>query len=111
MEFPFSSISASVKEFSRISGLGESTVWAMIHDRRLESVAIGRRRLVLIDSYRKLIERQRAAPPQDARRNTAVPRLGSKRRTPGPAPVSDLGAKRLCRRPRKRKSAATAPAE
>lgn len=111
MEFPFSGISASVKEFSRISGLGESTVWAMIHDRRLESIAIGRRRLVLIDSYRKLIERQRAAPPQDARRNTAVPQPGSKRRTPAPAPVSDLGAKRLCGRPRKRKSAATAPAE
>ena len=98
-------------EVARLLGYRNATALAMIHDRRLESIAIGRRRLVLIDSYRKLIERQRAAPPQDARRNTAVPRLGSKRRTPGPAPVSDLGAKRLCRRPRKRKSAATAPAE
>src|SRR5438105_6792918 len=69
-------ISAPVKEFSRISGLGESTVWAMIHDGRLETIAIGRRRLVLIDSYRRLIKQQRAEAPKDARRNGTVPPLG-----------------------------------
>jgi hypothetical protein len=75
MEIPSDIISTSVAEFSRISGLGQSTVWAMIHDGRLESIAIGRRRLVLVDSYRQLIKAQRA--PQDARRNHAVPALGS----------------------------------
>jgi excisionase family DNA binding protein len=42
MQIPFYTISASVKEFARISGLGESTVQAMIHDGRLESIASGR---------------------------------------------------------------------
>jgi hypothetical protein len=93
MELPAEIISAPVKEFSRISGLGESTIWAMIHDGRLESIAIGRRRLVLIESYRRLIEQQRAAPPRDARRNSAVPPLGSNRRGAVPSSVTNAGAK------------------
>ena len=55
-------ITAPVNEFSRLSGLGISTVWQMMKDGRLESVAVGRRRLVVIDSYRRLIEEQREAP-------------------------------------------------
>lgn len=103
MKSPFDIISASVKEFARISGLGESTVWAMIHDRRLETIAIGRRRLVLIDSFRRLIEQQRAAPPSDARRNSAVPALGNKRAEPKPAPPhpDEILPKRRVGRPRK----------
>jgi hypothetical protein len=77
MDFSPDVISAPVREFARISGLGESTVWAMIHDGRLETIAIGRRRLVLIDSYRRLIERQRTGPQLDARRNGVVPPLRS----------------------------------
>jgi excisionase family DNA binding protein len=55
-------ITAPVNEFAQLSGLGVSTVWAMIKDKRLEAIAIGRRRLIVIDSYRRLIEGQRAAP-------------------------------------------------
>lgn len=66
-------ISAPVSEFARISGLGQSTVWAMISDGRLETVAIGRRRLVLLDSYKRLIEGLRAGPVADCRRNSTVP--------------------------------------
>jgi hypothetical protein len=77
MDFPADVISAPVREFARISGLGESTIWAMIHDGRLETIAIGRRRLVLIDSYRRLIKQQRAEAPKDARRNGTVPALGT----------------------------------
>jgi excisionase family DNA binding protein len=103
MEIPSNVISASVREFARISGLGESTVWAMIHDGRLESVAIGRRRLVLIESFRKLIEQQRAAPPRDARRNSTVPALGSKKANPNPSSAAspDIPHKRKRGRPRK----------
>jgi hypothetical protein len=46
MEIPCDVISASVRKFSRMSGFGESTVWKLIHDGDLETVAIGRRRLV-----------------------------------------------------------------
>lgn len=90
MEIPSHTISASVKEFARISGLGESTVWAMIRDGRLESIAIGRRRLVLIESYRRLIQQQLAAPPRDARRNSAVSPLGGKRHHPVLPATTDL---------------------
>jgi hypothetical protein len=55
-------ITAPVNEFAQLSGLGVSTVWAMIKDKRLETIAIGRRRLIVIDSYRRLIEGQRATP-------------------------------------------------
>ena len=77
MEFPPDVISLSVREFSRISGLGESTIWKMIHDCKLESIGIGRRRLVLLASYRQLIKEQQAGPPRDARRNGTVPALGT----------------------------------
>jgi len=35
----------------------------MIGDGRLDSILIGKRRLIVLDSYRKLVERQRAAAP------------------------------------------------
>ena len=61
-------ISASINEFCILSGLGRTLVYDMINDGRLDSVKIGKRRLILIDSYRRLIERERArraAPDQD----------------------------------------------
>ena len=54
-------ISAPVDVFCRISGLGRNSVFEMIADGRLESVKIGRRRLVIIDSYRRLIREEQAA--------------------------------------------------
>jgi hypothetical protein len=53
---------ASVKKFAAIADLGESTVWKLIHDGQLETIAVGRKRLVVVESYRRLIEAQRAAP-------------------------------------------------
>jgi hypothetical protein len=100
MQTPSDIITAPVKEFSRLSGLGESTVWVMLNDGRLESIAVGRRRLVLVDSYRRLIDEQLSAPPQDARRNGAVPALGSKRPGP-PGTEPEPTSKRGRGRPRK----------
>jgi hypothetical protein len=88
MEIPSDVISASVRKFSRMSGFGESTVWKLIHDGDLETVAIGRRRLVLIDSYRRLIEKLRQGTPQDARRNSTVPSLGSTKQQLTPADLT-----------------------
>jgi excisionase family DNA binding protein len=56
-------ISAPIGEFCVLSGLGRTVVYEMIGDGRLDAIKIGKRRLVLIDSYRRLIERQRAAAP------------------------------------------------
>jgi excisionase family DNA binding protein len=57
-------ITAPVGEFCRLAGIGRSLVYEMIGDGRLDSITIGKRRLIVLDSYRKLIERQRAAPIQ-----------------------------------------------
>lgn len=59
---PTDQITAPVNEFARLSGLGISTVWGMVRRGELDSIAIGRRRLVVIESYHRLIERQRANP-------------------------------------------------
>jgi excisionase family DNA binding protein len=55
-------ISAPIGEFCILSGLGRTVVYEMINNGRLESIKIGKRRLILIESYRRLIEQQRALP-------------------------------------------------
>jgi len=64
-------LTAPVNEFARLSGLGISTVWAMVKNCELESITVGRRRLIVIESYRKLIE-ERLADPMPA--NTSIPK-------------------------------------
>jgi excisionase family DNA binding protein len=74
-------ITAPVEDFSRLTGLGVSTVWRMLNEGMLESIRIGRRRLIVLSSYYRLIEAQRAAPvppvpmpkgrPRAARRSQA----------------------------------------
>jgi hypothetical protein len=53
-------ITAPIGEFCRLSGIGRTRVYELISDRSLDSITIGRRRLIVIDSYRRLIERQRS---------------------------------------------------
>jgi hypothetical protein len=54
-------ITAPIGEFCKLAGVGRSLVYEMIGDGRLDSILIGKRRLVVIESYRRLVERQRAA--------------------------------------------------
>ena len=61
-------ISAPIGEFCVLSGLGRTVVYEMITDGRLESIKIGKRRLILIDSYRKLVAEKRQAVGQRAKR-------------------------------------------
>ena len=61
-------ISAPINEFCVLSGLGRTKVYEMLDGGELDSIKVGKRRLILIDSYRQLIERQRAA--------TSPPRIG-----------------------------------
>jgi hypothetical protein len=55
-------ITAPVREFSRISGLGTTSIYKLLNDGEIESVTSGRRRLVLIDSYHRYLDRQRGTP-------------------------------------------------
>jgi excisionase family DNA binding protein len=57
-------ITASIQEFIRISGLGNTTIYRLLNEGELESVSVGRRRLILIDSYRRYLERSRGTPGQ-----------------------------------------------
>jgi hypothetical protein len=67
-------ITAPIDAFCRLSGLGRTKVYELIGDGTLTSITIGKRRLVVLDSFRRLIERQRAAPAQVA----AAPPPGKK---------------------------------
>lgn len=46
-------ILASVKETKEVLAVGNGTIWKLIKERRLETVKIGRRTLVVIESIRR----------------------------------------------------------
>ena len=52
-------ITAPIAEFCVLSGLGRTRVYELIGTGDLDRITIGKRRLVIIDSYRRLIDRQR----------------------------------------------------
>ena len=52
-------ISASISEFSRISGISRSKTYELLDAGELESIRVGSRRLILLDSFWCLIERAR----------------------------------------------------
>lgn len=49
-------LSVSVNEAVAVTGLPRSTIFALIGDGTIESCRVGRRRLVLVRSLRRLIE-------------------------------------------------------
>jgi excisionase family DNA binding protein len=48
-------IAVTIQTARKISGLGNSTIWKLISERRLDTVSVGRRRLILYDSLEKLL--------------------------------------------------------
>jgi hypothetical protein len=66
-----------------IADVGQTKIRELIRDGRIETVAIGKRRLVVVDSFRRLIQEELNGLPKDARRNDAVPALGSKAKKKG----------------------------
>jgi hypothetical protein len=52
----------------QITGLGNTTIWKLIGEKKLQTVCIGRRRLVLYDSLRALLAPAPDTPPQARRR-------------------------------------------
>lgn len=53
-------ITATVNEFCRMAGIGRTLLYQLIGTGDLDTITIGKRRLIVLDSYRRLIERQRA---------------------------------------------------
>ena len=65
MPFPdIDVITATIPRFREISGLSRSKIYEMLTAGELESIHVGARRLIVVDSYRRLVERQRR--PTDA---------------------------------------------
>jgi hypothetical protein len=60
-QIPYKLITASIVNFCQMSDLGRSKVYELLDAGDLDSIKIGKRRLIVLDSYRKLIERQRDA--------------------------------------------------
>jgi excisionase family DNA binding protein len=54
-------ITATIPEFRRLTGISRSRIYELLDAGEIESVHIGARRLIIVESYRRLIERQRTA--------------------------------------------------
>jgi hypothetical protein len=52
-------ITATIPEFRRISGIGRTRIYELLDAGEIESIHIGARRLILVESYRQLVERRR----------------------------------------------------
>ena len=71
-------ITTTIGDFSRLTGLGRSTIYELLGERKLDSVKIGKRRLILLDSYRRLLERQ--LPPVAAPTGPGRPAASNRKR-------------------------------
>jgi predicted DNA-binding transcriptional regulator AlpA len=60
-------ITATIPEFRRLSGISRSRIYELLDCGEIESVHIGARRLIVLASYKALIERQRAKAQKPAR--------------------------------------------
>jgi hypothetical protein len=69
-------VTATIPKFKEISGLGTTKIYELINDGPLKSITIGKRRLIVMDSYHRLVEQQ-IGTPKDAPA-ASPPRPGSK---------------------------------
>jgi hypothetical protein len=53
-------ITATIPRFREISGIGRSKIYELLGAGELESVHLGTRRLIVVDSYRRLVARLQA---------------------------------------------------
>jgi hypothetical protein len=63
-------ITATIPEFRRLSGISRSRIYELLDERAIESVYIGARRLIVVDSYRKLIQQQRTSQAATSKRRS-----------------------------------------
>lgn len=59
-------ITAPIKDFCRRSGISRTQVYRLLDRGLLDSVKIDDMRLIVLDSYHKLIEQSRVPPKQRA---------------------------------------------
>jgi hypothetical protein len=69
-------VTAPIPKFKEASGLGMTKIYELLNSGELQSITIGKRRLIVMASWHRLIERQigkpaespAASPPRPARR-------------------------------------------
>jgi excisionase family DNA binding protein len=54
-------ITATIPEFSRVSGIGRTKIYELLDEGKLQAIKIGKRRLIVIRSYKRMVEEQVAA--------------------------------------------------
>jgi excisionase family DNA binding protein len=53
-------LTAPITEFCAWSGLGRTKVYELLDSGEITSIKIGKRRLIVLDSYRQLVDQKRA---------------------------------------------------
>lgn len=71
-------LTITVATARKISGLGNTTLWQLIKDRKLDTVCVGRRRLIVFASLEALLAPDLTSEPKPRRR--ARPRKDDARR-------------------------------
>jgi hypothetical protein len=69
-----SPLTVTIAVARQISGLGNTTVWKLISDGTLQSVTVGRRRLVVYQSLRRLLSTDAATSAEPPPRRRGRPR-------------------------------------
>jgi hypothetical protein len=54
-------LTVTVETSKKLSGLGHTTIWALIKSGKLETICVGRRRLVLYSSLERLLSPNKTA--------------------------------------------------
>ena len=67
-------LTVTVATAKRLSGLGNTTIWALIKDQTLETVHVGRRTLITFRSLEALLAPCLTSQPQPHRRQGRPPR-------------------------------------
>jgi excisionase family DNA binding protein len=62
MTVPYDIISRPPAEFCRMTGIGLTKLYEMLKKGELQSVTIGKRRLILLDSWRNYVSEHLGAP-------------------------------------------------
>lgn len=68
-------LAVTVPKAREISGLGNTTIWARIKDRTLETVCVGRRRLILYRSLERMLSPELPVAAPEKRRRGRPPKM------------------------------------
>ena len=58
-------VSVSLTEFYRLAGIGRQTTYNLINSGEIEAASIGTKRLVILASWRRYLDRHRTRPNTD----------------------------------------------